>query len=78
MMFVITQQKLVNGTHKVNRSQGLYLHGEQRKHNKLTQTSASRVRFEPTIQVFQREKTVHALERVAAVNGIYAVCLHQN
>jgi hypothetical protein len=27
------------------------------------------VRFEPTIPVFERAKTVHALERTAAVKG---------
>jgi hypothetical protein len=37
--------------------------------NKRTQTSMSRVGFEPTIQAFEREKTVHALDRAATVIG---------
>jgi hypothetical protein len=37
--------------------------------NKRTQTSMSRVRFEPTIPVFERVKTVHALDRAATVIG---------
>jgi hypothetical protein len=32
---------------------------------KRTQTSMPRVRFEPTIPVFERAKTVHALDRAA-------------
>jgi hypothetical protein len=35
--------------------------------NKLTQTSGPRVGFEPTIPVFERAKTVHALDRAATV-----------
>jgi hypothetical protein len=38
--------------------------------NKRTQTSMSRVGFEPTIPVFERTKTVHALDRAAAVIGL--------
>jgi hypothetical protein len=38
--------------------------------NKLTQTSMPRVGFEPAIPVFERAKTVHALDRAATVIGI--------
>jgi hypothetical protein len=34
--------------------------------NKRTQTSMSRVEFEPTIPAFKRAKTVHALDRAAS------------
>jgi hypothetical protein len=40
--------------------------------NKRTQTSKSWVGIEPTIPVFERAKTVHALDRVATVIGIVA------
>jgi hypothetical protein len=43
------------------------------KQNKRTQISIPRVGFEPTILVFEREKTVHALERAATVIGNYIV-----
>jgi hypothetical protein len=35
--------------------------------NKCTQTSVTQVGLEPTIPVFQRQKTVHALDRAASV-----------
>jgi hypothetical protein len=35
--------------------------------NKRTQTPMSRVGFEPTIQMFERAKTVHALDSAAIV-----------
>jgi hypothetical protein len=37
--------------------------------NKRTQPSMPRVGFEPTIPVFERAKTVHVLDRAAAVIG---------
>jgi hypothetical protein len=37
--------------------------------NKRTQTTMPSVRFEPTIPVFERAKTVHALDRAATVIG---------
>jgi hypothetical protein len=37
------------------------------KQNKRTQTSVPLVGFEPTILVFEREKTVHALDFAADV-----------
>jgi hypothetical protein len=38
--------------------------------NKRTQTSMPWMGFEPTIPVFERAKTVHALDRVATVIGL--------
>jgi hypothetical protein len=41
-----------------------------------TQTSMSQVGFEPTIPVFERAKTVHALDRAATVichEGVWGV-----
>jgi hypothetical protein len=46
-----------------------YQHTEQHKQNKRTQISMPRLRFEPTILVFERVKTVHALDRMATVIG---------
>jgi hypothetical protein len=43
--------------------------------NKRTQTSMLRVGFEPTIPVFERAKTVHALDRAAAVIGVAYFCM---
>jgi hypothetical protein len=45
-------------------------HTGQHKQNKRTQTSMLIVRFEPTIPVFERAKTVHALDRAATVIGV--------
>jgi hypothetical protein len=54
----------------INPSQGRYLHTGQHKHkNKRTQTSMPQVGSEPTIPVFERAKTVHALDRAATVIG---------
>jgi hypothetical protein len=38
-------------------------------HSKNADTSMSRVGFEPTIPVFERAKTVHALDRAATMIG---------
>jgi hypothetical protein len=40
--------------------------------NKRTQTYMLRMGFEPTTSVFQRAKTVHALDRAAIVIGRYS------
>jgi hypothetical protein len=48
----------------ISPSQGRYLTQTQ---NERTQTSVSRVRFEPTIPPFERAKTFHALCRSATV-----------
>jgi hypothetical protein len=44
-------------------------HRTTQTHKKRTQTSMPRVGFEATIPGFEREKTVHALDRVATVIG---------
>jgi hypothetical protein len=41
--------------------------------NKRTQTSMPRLRFESTIQVFERGKTVHALNGAATVIGLFRI-----
>jgi hypothetical protein len=47
----------------------LLTHRTKQTQNKCTQTSMPRVEFEPTIPVFERAKTVHALGRTASVIG---------
>jgi hypothetical protein len=42
-------------------------HRTTQTQNKLTQTSMSKVGFEPSIPVFERAKAVHALDSAAAV-----------
>jgi hypothetical protein len=42
-------------------------HRTAQKYYKRTQTSMPQVGFEPTIQVFERAKRVHALDRAATV-----------
>jgi hypothetical protein len=42
-------------------------HRATQTQNKSTQTSMTQMRFEPTIPVFEWAKTVHALDRAAAV-----------
>jgi hypothetical protein len=42
--------------------------------NKRTQTSMPRVGFEPTTAVFERARTVHALDGEATVIGHLAIC----
>jgi hypothetical protein len=44
-------------------------HRTTQTQNKCTHTSVPRVRFEPMISMFERAKTVHALDRAAAVFG---------
>jgi hypothetical protein len=44
-------------------------HKTTQTRNKRTETRMPRVGFEPTIPVFKRAKTVHALDRAAAVIG---------
>jgi hypothetical protein len=48
-------------------SQGGDLYRTAQTQNKRRQTSMPRVRFEPTIPVFEWGKTVHALDRAATV-----------
>jgi hypothetical protein len=44
-------------------------HRTTKTQNNHTQTSMPRVGFEPTIPVFERAKTIHALDRTATVIG---------
>jgi hypothetical protein len=44
-------------------------HRTTQTQNKRTQASVSRVRFEPTTPMFERAKTVRALDRAATVLG---------
>jgi hypothetical protein len=56
----------------ISPSQGRYLHTEQHKQNKSTETSMG---LEPTIPVFERAKTVYASDRAATVIGhIHHTC----
>jgi FAD synthase len=50
--------------------QGSYLTQTQNKHK---QTTIPRVGFEPTLLEFERARTVHALDRAAAVIGILQI-----
>jgi hypothetical protein len=47
----------------------LPIHRTTQTQNKSTQASMSQVGFEPTIPVFERVKTVHALDRAATAIG---------
>jgi hypothetical protein len=51
----------------ISPSQGRYLHITTQTQNKRTHTPMPRVGFQPTIPVFERAKTVHALNRTATV-----------
>jgi hypothetical protein len=59
----------------INPSQSRYLHSGQHKQNIRTQTSMSQAGFESTIPVFERAKTVHALDRAATVIGIIIIII---
>jgi hypothetical protein len=54
---------------RISLSQVRYLHTGQHKQNKPTNTSMPQVGLEPTIPVFERAKTVHALDRAATEIG---------
>jgi hypothetical protein len=41
--------------------------------NKCKPTSKPQVQFEPTTPMFERTKTVHALDRAATVIGVYRI-----
>jgi hypothetical protein len=64
---------LYTGGMGISPSQGLSLHTEHHKQDKRTQTSAR-----PTIPVFERAKTFHALDRAATVIGCATYLLHGN
>jgi hypothetical protein len=55
---------------EISPSQGRYIHTEQHKHNKRTQTPMPCVGFEPTIPASERAKTVDALDSAATVIGL--------
>jgi hypothetical protein len=67
--FLILGQSLRLLGRKISPSEGRYLHRTTQTQNKRTQTSMPRVRFEPTIAVFERAKAVLALDRAATVTG---------
>jgi hypothetical protein len=74
--FIYTQLLWLLGR-GISPSQGRYLHTEQhKKENKCIQTSMPRVRFEPKIPVFERSKTVHALECAATEIGECFIVLY--
>jgi hypothetical protein len=50
----------------------LHTYRKTQAQNKCTQTSMPRVGFGPTIPVFERAKTVHALYRAATVIGYFS------
>jgi hypothetical protein len=54
-------------------SQGLYLHRTTQTQTKRRQTSMPRVGSEPTITVFEREKTFHTLDCAATLIGHYHI-----
>jgi hypothetical protein len=55
----------------ISPSQGCYLHRGQHKHRINAHRHPPRVGFEPTIRVFERAKTVHALDYATTVIGIF-------
>jgi hypothetical protein len=67
--FLIYTQSVGLLRRRISPSQGRYLHTGQHKQNKCTETSTPRVGFETTIPMFERTKTVHALDRAATVIG---------
>jgi hypothetical protein len=62
---IYTQSVGLLGRGPVRRKAAIYTQNNTNK-NKRTQTSMPRVGFVPTIPVFERTKTVHALDRAAS------------
>jgi hypothetical protein len=58
--FIVSTQSVGIFERAMSPSQGRYLHRTTQTQNKRTQTSIPRVRFEPTIPVLERAKTVDA------------------
>jgi hypothetical protein len=56
----------------ISLSQDRYLHIEQHKHRINACRPLPRVGFEPTFPVFERAKTIHALDRAAT---LYCTCV---
>jgi hypothetical protein len=50
-------------------------HRTTQTQNKRTQTSMPQVGFEPTTPVFERAKSVHALDRASTVIGLHSACI---
>jgi hypothetical protein len=72
--FLIHTQSVRLLEREVGPSQGpLPTHRTTQTQNKSTQTSMPGVGFEPTIPVFERAKTVHALDRAAKVIRYFGV-----
>jgi hypothetical protein len=70
--FVINTQSVGLFGRGISPSQGRYLYTERHKHRINKQTSMPREGFEPTIPVFERAKTVHALDRAATeIDSLY-------
>jgi hypothetical protein len=69
--FLILKQSVGLLGRGISQSQDRYLHWTTQTQNRRTQTSMPWVGFEPTIPVFERAKTAHALDRAAAVIGRY-------
>jgi hypothetical protein len=76
--FLIYTQSVGLLRREISPSQDRYLHTEQHRQNKHTKTSMPRVGLEPTIPVFERGKTCHALNRVATVVGFGIIYTCEN
>jgi hypothetical protein len=73
--FLILKQTVGLLGRGISPSQSYYLRRTTQTQNKHTQPSMSWVGFEPTIPAFEREKTVHALDRASTVVYIWTVTL---
>jgi hypothetical protein len=67
--FLHSREDSLTGNRPVTR--GLPAHRTAQTQNRLTQTSMPQVGFEPTIPLFERAKTVYAIDRAATVIGAY-------
>jgi hypothetical protein len=65
-VFIVIWQDALDGELS---PQGLYLHTKTQTQGKHSHVSIPRVRFEPTIPVFGRQKTVYALHSAVTVVG---------
>jgi hypothetical protein len=63
--FLILRQSVGFLGRRISPSQGRYLHRSTQTQNRRRQISMPLVWFEPTIPVFERAKTIHALDRAA-------------
>jgi hypothetical protein len=67
--FLIYTQSVVLLGRGISPSQGCHLYRTSQTQNKRTQISMLQVVFELTIPVFERAKTVNALDRAVTVAG---------